>query len=405
MGIFNRHRHLRPDILSEYLDGRLDQRHLGLVDRRLADCPVCREELATLQATVSTLQSLPDLPLPRSFTLPTAPSLRYPANLIRKPDPLLMKMPGWVYGGAASLAGLALALLLSAEAAGLASPASFQASAAPEEDAAAQEAQVGARVESPAPALGMAEQAQDPAGSQAAKRPPSARQSKPAPAAGAAADTEDSALAANILTEPAGPAPEMADQPPTPAAFQEDQPLPDAHRAIDAAPLDAADDKGDSAAAAKSGAEPTSAAPLATRAEGQTPADIISAPAPEDAAADTASDPAAGDAATDTASDAAAKEAAAFTIIPGDDGASLPKDSAPAVTAEDVPATPAKSAQSLTTEAETPDENLNFPAEQYPALSSPTWWKALEIVFAALALAFLGGLFFRWQRYRSRPDV
>ncbi len=48
MGIFNRHRHLRPEILSEYLDGRLDQGHQELVARRLADCAACREELDTL---------------------------------------------------------------------------------------------------------------------------------------------------------------------------------------------------------------------------------------------------------------------------------------------------------------------------------------------------------------------
>ena len=104
MAIFNRHRHLRPEVLSEYLDGRLDQRHQEQVARRLADCPACREELHTLQTTVSALQSLPDLPLPRSFILPTAPSPDYPANLIRKPAPLVMKMPAWAYGSAASLA-------------------------------------------------------------------------------------------------------------------------------------------------------------------------------------------------------------------------------------------------------------------------------------------------------------
>ncbi len=144
MGIFNKHRHLGPEILSEYLDGRLDQGHQETVARRLADCPACREELNTLRATVSALQSLPDLPLPRSFTLPAAPLPGSSANLIRKPappTPLVMRLPGWAYGGAASLAGLALALMLSAEAAGLASPASFSAATPPGNATVAKEAE------------------------------------------------------------------------------------------------------------------------------------------------------------------------------------------------------------------------------------------------------------------------
>ena len=386
MGIFNRHRHLRAEILSEYLDGRLDQQHLGLVDRRLADCSDCREELATLQATVSTLRSLPDLPLPRSFTLPIAPSPGYAADLIRKPDPLLMRMPGWVYGGAASVASLVLALMLSAEAAGLASPQSLAAPSTSEETALAQ---AGAPVQSPVPSSDLADRAPAPADSQAAKPPQAALRAESAPAAGAAMETDDSALAAKILVDPAGPALEMPDQAQTPAALQQDQPLPDAQRAKEAAPLETADQKGDSAQAAESRAEPTSAAPLGAMAKDQAPDGIISAPAPEEAATDTASDP-------------AAEDAAAFSQTPSDDAASLTKDSLPTVTPEKAPADPALI---LTTDGESPDEDLSSSAEQYPALSAPTWWKALEILLAVLALAFLGGLFFRWQRYRSRSDT
>ena len=182
MGIFNRHRHLRPEILSEYLDGRLDQRHQGLVARRLAECPACREELNTLRATVAALQSLPDLPLPRSFTLPTAPTPDYPAELIRKaasPAPLIVKQPGWAYGSAASLAGLALALMLSADAAELTNPASLQltapVTAVPRDATAAKEAQVEdqvtAKAEPPVAALERADQAAVPTDFQAATPP------------------------------------------------------------------------------------------------------------------------------------------------------------------------------------------------------------------------------------------
>ena len=206
MGIFNRHRHLRPEILSEYLDGRLDQGHQELVARRLAGCPACQEELNTLQNTVSVLRSLPHLPLPRSFTLATAPSPVDPAKLIRKPAPMVMKMPAWAYGSAASLAGLALALMLSAEAAGLASPASFettgqttgQATATPEDAAVAKESPVEAQVAAPE----MADQAAAPADSSAAPAPQTALPAHSCPAPVAPTPTGCSATASRRAPRP-----------------------------------------------------------------------------------------------------------------------------------------------------------------------------------------------------------
>ena len=362
MGIFNRHRHLRPEILSEYLDGRLDQRHQELVGRRLAACPSCQEELNTLRATVSALQSLPDLPLPRSFTLPTAPSPDVPANLIRKPAPpapLIMRMPGWAYGGAASLAALALALMLSAEAAGLASPASFpetdqtteqamgQTKAAPGDAAVTEETQVEAQVEPPVAAFEMADQAKPALGSQAATPSLAARQGISAPTSEAAAETPDSPQAAKILAEPADPALEMA----------------------------MAESQGNVAS------DPEAAV--------------------EEAAADAVSDPATRDAA-DFPGTPGHAGTRSVPGIPSDDG-SIPADSSPGVP-EAVPAPTGDSARSLATEAETPKENLSFPVEQYSATSSPIWWKALEAMFAALTLALLGGLFFRWRRNRRQSD-
>ena len=332
MGIFSRHRHLRPEILSEYLDGRLDQRHQELVARRLANCPSCREELNTLQATVSALQSLPDLPLPRSFTLPTAPGPDYPAKLMREPAPsapLIMKMPGWAYGSAASLAGLALALMLSVEAAGLASPASFQtsspATAAPEGAAIAREAPVEPQTESSVPAPEMADEAEAPVGAQAATPPQAALRAAPAPTSEDTAEAGESALAAKSLAEPAAPALEM------------------------------------------------------------TMTESLSA--------------------VESGSDVAGEKASAFSITPSDDRTPVLKESPSSLPAEEVPAAPADSAQNLATEAEAPADNPSLPSVEYSAPSSPTWWRVLETVFAALTLAFLGGLFFRWRQHRSQSDA
>ena len=340
MGIFNRHRHLSPEILSEYLDGRLDQHHQGLVARRLADCPACQEELNTLQATVAALRNLPDLPLPRSFTLPAAPSPDYSAELIRKPAPpaaLVMKMPGWAYGGAASLAGLALALMLSAEAAGLAGPAPIpitgQATAAPVDDAVSEKAQFEADLLAPE----TADQAEAPA-RRAATAPRAARRAEPAPTSEAAAEVGDSALTAKSLAEPAGPAPQTA--------------MAESQGAVESL-FEVAGEEG----AAVSGPE------------------------------------------------VAVEEAAAISGTPSEDGASLPEESIPSVLAEEVPPAPADPAQTLATEPEIPDENRSLPGEEYSATSTPTWWKALETTFAALTLAFLGGLFFRWRRNRSQSDA
>ena len=337
MGIFNKHRHLGPEILSEYLDGRLDQGHQETVARRLADCPVCREELNTLRATVSALQSLPDLPLPRSFTLPAAPLPGSSANLIRKPappTPFVMRMPGWAYGGAASVAGLALALMLSAEAAGLASPASFQvtdpATAAPGDAGVAKEAQFEAQV---------------------------------------AAKAEPPAIAPEMA------APVIKDRAEPPAGFQAATPPQAAQRAEPAPTPDAATEMGDSALAEKSLAEPAATAPQAAMTESQ--------------------------AASDTVTDPAGEGTIAYSITQSDDVAAGTEDSPPSVLTEE----PADPAPTLAMDAEALNENLSFSVKVYSAPSSPAWWKALETMFAALTLAFLGGLFFRWRRNRSQPNA
>lgn len=118
MWIFGRHRHLKLELLSEYLDGRLDTAAQARVTRQLDSCDLCRNEVDSLQSTVSLLQALPELTATRSFTLAAAPISR--PVIVRQPLPL--RAPSWAYAGAASLAGLALAIMVSADTLGLLAP-------------------------------------------------------------------------------------------------------------------------------------------------------------------------------------------------------------------------------------------------------------------------------------------
>ena len=118
MLIFKRgHTHINQDTLSEYLDGRLSGTAAAKVDRGLTECASCRQELDTLSSTVSLLRQMPDLTLPRSFVMPGPP----PAPMAVRP-PVPLRMPQWVYSGAAATAALVFAVLVSADATGLLDP-------------------------------------------------------------------------------------------------------------------------------------------------------------------------------------------------------------------------------------------------------------------------------------------
>ncbi len=65
---FNRHRRLR-DQLSAHIDGELDASAAERLERHLAECGRCRQEMEQLRATVAALQELPAVEPPRSFTL------------------------------------------------------------------------------------------------------------------------------------------------------------------------------------------------------------------------------------------------------------------------------------------------------------------------------------------------
>jgi len=108
------HSHIKQDDLSAYLDGQISEADAARIDQRLAQCADCRQELDALRSTVSLLQQMPELTLPRSFIMPGPP----PAPIaIRPPAPL--RMPQWVYSGSAAVAALVLAVLISADATGL----------------------------------------------------------------------------------------------------------------------------------------------------------------------------------------------------------------------------------------------------------------------------------------------
>jgi anti-sigma factor RsiW len=64
------------DNLSAYLDGELSERERQRVERHLAQCAACRDELASLRATVTLLRQAPRQPLPRSFVLPPSAQLQ-----------------------------------------------------------------------------------------------------------------------------------------------------------------------------------------------------------------------------------------------------------------------------------------------------------------------------------------
>ncbi len=97
---FNRHRRLR-DQLSAYIDGELDASAAERLERHLAECGRCRQEMEQLRATVAALQELPAVEPPRSFTL--SPERVAP----RPPMPVASPL---AFGARIATAGVAAAL-------------------------------------------------------------------------------------------------------------------------------------------------------------------------------------------------------------------------------------------------------------------------------------------------------
>lgn len=105
MGLFNRWSHRRfRNLLSPYIDRRLDEPQMATLEEHLATCGPCQEELQTLRATVSLLQALPHAIPRRSFALTERPEVSRAA-------------PAYLWGmrAATAMASVALVLLLAGD--------------------------------------------------------------------------------------------------------------------------------------------------------------------------------------------------------------------------------------------------------------------------------------------------
>ena len=155
------HSHIKPETLSEFLDGRLTGSAAAIVERRVLECAECQEELDSLRSTVGILRSIEDPVARRSFVLDAPPRVRMErAPGHRSPVSLI---PQWVYAGAAAMAALVLAVLVSADVTGLLSPGHARVEQTSVESAAVEDSFQGVRElvvtaeeESAATAAGMA---------------------------------------------------------------------------------------------------------------------------------------------------------------------------------------------------------------------------------------------------------
>lgn len=116
------HRHINPDTLSEYVDGRIQGTELARIDDQLAACELCREEVASLRSMVTMLRELPQEAPSRSFIMAAPPPMpgESPSSAFQLSN--WLRVPQWAYAGAASVAVIVLVALVSADASGLLSP-------------------------------------------------------------------------------------------------------------------------------------------------------------------------------------------------------------------------------------------------------------------------------------------
>jgi len=105
----SRNKHPRAD-LPAYADGELTPSQSERVERHLADCAACREELADLRALSATLRSLPEATPPRSFALT-------PGQVARPAPVAGRSLPAWAamrIAGTGVAAVFALVIMLDA---------------------------------------------------------------------------------------------------------------------------------------------------------------------------------------------------------------------------------------------------------------------------------------------------
>ena len=116
------HRHLGAETLNEYLDDRLSTAAGDRVRQVVAGCPDCGLELAALQQARLLLRQLPEVAPRRSFFISPSdePAPAYPATTWTATT--WLRLPQWAYAGTASLAALALTLMIVVDATGLVTP-------------------------------------------------------------------------------------------------------------------------------------------------------------------------------------------------------------------------------------------------------------------------------------------
>ena len=107
--------HVDVDTLSAYLDHQIAPAERARVEGHLADCAACQGELDGLRQTVTLLQALPRVPVPRAFTLSEA------QVGIRRPQ----TQPVWV-GWARGLAAVTAIALVAVVAVSLLNQPSWQ---------------------------------------------------------------------------------------------------------------------------------------------------------------------------------------------------------------------------------------------------------------------------------------
>ena len=185
--------HVDVDTLSAYLDHQIAPAERARVEGHLANCIACRDELDGLRRTVTLLQALPRVPVPRAFTLSEA------QVGIRRPEP----RPAWV-GWARGLAAMTAIALVAVVAVSLLNRPSWQ--------PAATLARVGPTTMAPQPAAQLAAPTESAPAVVLAKAPPPAAPTPMAKQAVAktAAVADTAAATVDAETGPVAPAAEPA---------------------------------------------------------------------------------------------------------------------------------------------------------------------------------------------------
>lgn len=94
--------HVQVELLSAYLDGQTSPAERATIDAHLRECGACQAELESLRRTVTLLQAMPRVAVPRAFTLSEAQAG------VRRPEPT----PNWFGGLARGLGAVAAVLVV-----------------------------------------------------------------------------------------------------------------------------------------------------------------------------------------------------------------------------------------------------------------------------------------------------